>query len=227
VNGPLVSVIVPVYNAEPFLRETLDSIFAMDYEPFEVIAVDDGSTDASAEIARSYPGVRFFQQENRGAGAARNAGGRHAQGEFLAYVDADDLVPANKLSLQVGYLLEHPDVVCVLGRQEWMNPPEGLARDKVFGDLDGIPLMSMVIRSNVLREVGDFAQQRGGDTSDMDMLIRLRERGYRHEVLPEIVLYRRYHGNNLVAGQGRFPVPPALLKDKLDRVRARSRERDG
>jgi glycosyltransferase involved in cell wall biosynthesis len=219
--NPLVSVIVPIYNAEPFLRETVDSVFAMEYEPFEVVAVDDGSTDGSAEIARAYPGLRFFQQENRGAGAARNEGARHARGELFAYVDADDLVPPNKLSLQVGYLLEHPDVHCVLGRQEWMNPPEGLARDKVFGDLDGIPLMSMVIRADVLRAVGEFAEQRGGDTSDMDMLIRLRELGYRHEVLSEIVLYRRYHGSNLVAGQGRFPIPPTLLKSKLDRERAR------
>jgi glycosyltransferase involved in cell wall biosynthesis len=218
--NPLVSVIVPVYNAEPFLRETLDSVFSLDYEPFEVIAVDDGSTDASADILRSEPRVRLLEQPNRGAGAARNEGARHANGDLYAYVDADDLVPPNKLNVQVGYLQEHPDVDCVLGRQEWMNPPEGLARDKVFGDLDGIPLMSMVIRAEVLREVGEFAEQRGGDTSDMDMLIRLRELGYRHEVVPEVVLYRRYHGNNLVAGQGRFPIPAELLKAKLDRQRA-------
>jgi glycosyltransferase involved in cell wall biosynthesis len=224
VKGPLVSVIVPVHDAEPFLRETLDSVFALDYEPFEVIAVDDGSTDGSAEIARFYQGVRLFQQENQGASAARNAGAAQARGELLAYVDADDLVPRNKLSLQVGYLLAHPEVACVLGRQEWMNPPPGLARDKVYGDLDGIPLMSMVIRADVLRELGDFDEEQGGD---MDMLVRLRERGYRHEVLPQIVLHRRYHGRNLVAGRGLSPLPPVSLKAKLDRERARISGGDG
>jgi glycosyltransferase involved in cell wall biosynthesis len=216
-TGPLVSIIIPVYNAEPFLRETLDSVFALDYEPFEVIVVDDGSTDGSAEVARSYPGVRFFEQANSGASGARNTGASHARGEFLAYVDSDDLVPANKLALQVGYMLDHPDVVCVLGRQEWMNPPEGLARDVFFGDLDGIPLMSMVIRSDVLRDVGEFDEDRGGD---MDFLIRLRERGYKHHVLPEIILRRRFHGGNLVAGRGLSPLPPISLKEKLDRERA-------
>jgi alpha-1,6-rhamnosyltransferase len=224
VKGPLVSVILPVYNAEAFLRETLDSIFALDYEPFEVIVVDDGSTDGSAEIVRADRRVRFFEQANQGASAARNTGARHARGELLAYVDSDDLVPENKLSLQVGYLLEHPEVACVLGRQEWMNPPEGLARDVVFGDLDGIPLMSMVIRADVLRELGDFDEEQGGD---MDMLVRLRARGYRHHVLPEIVLHRRYHGGNLVAGRGLSPLPPVSLKAKLDRERAARSGGDG
>jgi alpha-1,6-rhamnosyltransferase len=218
---PLVSVILPVYNAEPFLRETLDSVLAMDYEPFEVVAVDDGSTDGSVEILRSEPRVRLVEQANAGASAARNTGAHHARGALFAYVDADDLVPANKLALQVGYLLEHPDVACVLGRQEWMNPPEGLARDQVFGDLDGIPLMSMVIRADVLRELGDFDEEKGGD---MDMLVRLRERGYSHHVLPEIVLHRRYHGGNLVAGRGLSPLPAISLKEKLDRERARARQ---
>lgn len=216
-RGPLVSVVIPVYNAEAFVAEALDSVFAQDYEPYEVIAVDDGSSDSSAAIVRSYPEVRFFQQENRGASAARNVGVTAASGEFVAFVDADDVVPPNKLSLQVGYLLEHPDIVCVLGRQRWMTLPDGLVADVVWGDPDGIPIMSMVMRTSVLRDVGEYDEDKGGD---LDMLVRLRERGLEFVVLPDIVLDRRYHGGNLVAGRSLSPLPAISLKEKLDRERA-------
>jgi glycosyltransferase involved in cell wall biosynthesis len=221
-RGPLVSIVMPVYNAEPFVRETLDSVFAQDYEPFEVIAVDDGSTDGGAAIVESYAGVTLLRQENQGASAARNNAIAHARGELIAFVDADDVVPPGKLNLQVGYLLEQPEVGATLGRQEWMNPPPGLARDAVWGDLDGIPILSMVVRRSVLDEVGEMDEEKGGD---LDFLVRMRERGIEFVVLPDIVLHRRYHGGNLVAGRGLSPLPAISLKEKLDRERAaRARE---
>jgi alpha-1,6-rhamnosyltransferase len=218
---PLVSVIIPVYNAEAFLARALASVFAQDYEAFEVIVVDDGSTDGSGAVARADPRVRYLRQDNRGPSDARNAGARHAGGELLAYVDADDVVPPHKLRLQAGYLVEHPEVAAVFGRQEWVDPPAGLVRDAVWGDLDGIPLVSMVVRADVVRQVGPFDEERGGD---MDFLVRLREHGFRFAVLPDIVLTRRYHGGNLVAGRGLSPLPPISLKEKLDRERARAQE---
>ena len=223
---PLVSIVMPVYNSEAFVAEALDSALAQDYEPFELIAVDDGSTDRSAAIVQSYPNVHYILQENSGPSAARNVGIEASRGEILAFVDADDVVPANKLSVQVGYLLEHPDAVCVLGRQHWINPPEGLARDPVWGDLDGIPLMSMVVRRSVMLEIGGYAPEVLGPdgryrATDLELLVRLREYGYEHVVLPEIVLHRRHHGGNLVAGHGLGPLPAASLKQKLDRERAR------
>ena len=223
-SNPLVSVVIPVYNAEPFLRATLASVFAQDYEPFEVLVVDDGSSDASGEIARTFPGVRYFRQENRGPSAARNLGVANARGELVANVDADDIIPPHKLTVQVRYLLEHPEIACVLGRQEWIDPPDELARDPVWGDLDGIPLNSMVVRRSALLEVGEFDEEKGGD---LDFLVRLRERGLRHAVIPEIVVYRRYHGDNLVAGRGLSPLPAISLKEKLDRERARAAAKEG
>jgi len=222
VKGPLVSVIVPVYNREQFLGETLDSIFALDYVPFEVMVVDDGSTDGSAEIAQSYPDVHYFRQENRGPGAARNIGIEASRGEFVAFVDSDDVVLPHKLSAQVGYLLDHTDVTATLGRQEWITPPPNAVPDLVWGDLDGITPISIVIRRAALIEVGCFNPALRGP-EDVDLLVRLREGGYRFLVLPEVVLRRRYHGDNLVAGRRETPLPLELLKTKLDRERARDR----
>ena len=220
-SQPLVSVVMPVYNAEPFLAEALDSAFGQDYEPVEVLVVNDGSTDRSGEIARSFPDVRYFEQENRGAGAARNLAITQARGEYVAFIDADDIVPPSKLGLQVGHLEEHPDTAGVLGRQEWMQKPPGAVPDQVYGDLDGIPLLSLVIRRSVLLEIGEFCDP---PHEDMDMMIRLRAAGHKVEVLPEIVLHRRYHGANLFAGQGLGPLRISSLKAKLDAERDRGQQ---
>jgi glycosyltransferase involved in cell wall biosynthesis len=219
VKGPLVSIVVPAHNAERFLREALESLFALDYEPFEVIVVDDGSTDGSVAVANTFPGLRVIEQENRGPAAARNAGLAVAGGEFLAIHDADDFVPPSKLTTQVTHLLEHPQVGCVLGRQRWIDPPATLTRDPIYGELDGIPLPSAVFRTSVLRELGGYDESYRTH-ENMDLLFRMRELGYEVAVVPEIVLFRRYHGDNLSFS----PMPekdPRLrsLKAKLDRSR--------
>lgn len=218
-TGPLVSVVVPVYNVAGFLREALDSLFAQDYEPFEVVVVDDGSTDGSGAIARSYPGVRYLRQENQGPAAARNAGIAAARGEIVAFADADDVQLPTRLSVQVGYLIEHPDTSATLGRQVWITPPPGAVPDVVWGDLDGIPAMTMVARRRTLAELGGFDPRLRGP-EDTDLLIRMREGGHRFVVLPEIVMRRRYHGENLVAGRYDVVAQTALIRAKLERSRA-------
>jgi glycosyltransferase involved in cell wall biosynthesis len=211
---------MPVFNGEQFLAEALTSVFAQDYAPIEVLVVNDGSTDRSGEIARSFPDVHYFEQENQGAGAARNLAVAHATGEYIGFVDADDLVPPLKLTLQVRHLEEHPDIACVFGRQHWMQEPPGAVRDQVWGDLDGIPLVSMVIRRQILLELGEFRPE-VAPHEDMDMVIRLRAAGHKQFVLPDVVLHRRYHGGNVYAGQRLDPIPFSSLKAKLDAERAR------
>jgi glycosyltransferase involved in cell wall biosynthesis len=218
---PLVSVVIPMFDAERFIAETLESVLAQSYRPIEVIAVDDGSTDGTAEVVGAFPEVICIHQENRGPAAARNAGIALAQGEFVATVDADDVVPPHKLDVQVAYLLDNPDVSCVLGRQEWDSPPSWLGRDPVWGDLDGIPLVSMVIRTDVLRGLGGYDETLRGP-EDFDLFVRLREAGHKHVVLPDVVLTRRYHGDNLVAGRDPHDQTVQLLKAKLDRERGQA-----
>ena len=224
-TNPLVTVVVAVHDGERFLRPALESLYAQDYQPFEVVFVDDGSTDGSAEIARSFPGIRYVHQPNQGLAAARNTGLSLAEGEFLAYLDDDDLIPPHKLRRQAEYLVANPDVGCVLGRQEVMfepgfDPPEWLSRDKVFGDLDGVPLVSAMIRTELLRAVGGFDPSYRF-AEDRDLFVRLRERGVRVEVIPEVLLSRRFHGDNM-----NFRLRPEKhpllrsLKAKIDRERA-------
>ena len=225
--GPLVSVITPVYNGERYLREALESLFAQDYTSFESIVVDDGSTDGSAGIAQSFP-VRYHRQENRGAAAARNAGLELASGELVAWLDSDDLLPPDKLGIQVRFLSEHPEIGCVLGRQEIMlegvEAPEWLTRDSVYGDLDGIPLVSAMVRREALQRIGGFDES-FGFAEDRDLFIRMREHDVAIEVLPDILVRRRFHGEN-TNFKRRPEKHPILrsLKGKLDRERAATGE---
>ncbi|HKV36457.1 MAG TPA: glycosyltransferase family A protein, partial [Pyrinomonadaceae bacterium] len=111
----LVSVIIPVFNGERFLREAVQSVLDQGDSSVEIIVVDDGSTDGTETVARSLP-VRYLHQTNQGPAAARNRGIEHAQGSLLAFADADDLWPVNKLELQLPCLLRDPKIDIVLGR---------------------------------------------------------------------------------------------------------------
>jgi glycosyltransferase involved in cell wall biosynthesis len=220
-NEQLVSVVVASYNGERFLAETLESVFAQDYDLFEVVFVDDGSVDGTAEIARSFP-LRYLYQENQGLPAARNAGVAVAAGDLIAFVDDDDLLPPNKLSVQARYLSEHQEVGCVLGRSEWIvedgvEPPK-LERDPIFDELGGIQLVSAMIRRQAFEEVGGF-DATYLYAEDRDLFVRLREHGVGIAVLPDLVLHKRLHGANMTMNKPESHPLLRSLKEKLDRGR--------
>jgi glycosyltransferase involved in cell wall biosynthesis len=114
---PLVSVVMPVFNAAPYLREAIDSVLTQDYPALEMIVVDDGSTDGSTEILRSYGDrIRVLAQERRGPAAARNIGVRQARGDYIAFHDADDFWMPHKLTEQVALMREAPQFAIVFGQ---------------------------------------------------------------------------------------------------------------
>jgi glycosyltransferase involved in cell wall biosynthesis len=114
-SGPLVSVIIPVYNAEKFIGETLDSVFAQTWTNKEVIVVNDGSTDnTSALLAQlHHPQLTIINQQNGGASKAKQMGLERAAGDFIQYLDADDLLAPRKIELQIGPLLENPQKIAI------------------------------------------------------------------------------------------------------------------
>jgi glycosyltransferase involved in cell wall biosynthesis len=218
---PLVSVIMAAFQAEEFLEDAISSVLAQDYAPFEVVVCDDGSTDRTPEILAAHSELRTVRQPNSGAAAARNAAVAASSGELLAIFDADDLWPPTRLTVQADYLVQHPEVGCVLGRQEWIDPPPWLTRDAVYGELDGIPLLSAMLRRSAFDAIGGFDES-FTHSEDMDLLFRLRERGISIEVLPNVVMFRRFHGANLTGSAP--PTSPLLrsLRQKLERERAAS-----
>src|ERR1700761_7775050 len=111
---PLVSVIIPVFNSERYLAETVSSVLNQTYKNIELILVDDGSEDGSLALAHTFESehVKIFHQPNNGASSARNKGLAQAKGEYIQYLDADDLLSANKIEQQVIVLQKNPGYIC-------------------------------------------------------------------------------------------------------------------
>ena len=126
---PTVSVVIPTYNHRDLVLATMDSVFAQTFLDYEVIVVVDGSPDDSAALLEPLAEsgqIRLFVQENRGQAHARNAGWRRARGEFVAFLDDDDLWPPDRLEWQVDALRKHPDVDLVYGDFAYLGSDETL-----------------------------------------------------------------------------------------------------
>ena len=121
--SPKVSVIIPTYNRLPMLKEAVNSVLAQDFEDFELIVVDDGSTDGTAEEIKQYGGrVKLLQHsENRGVSAARNRGILHAKGKYIAFLDSDDLWVKGKTRIQVAFLDENPHYPLCYTDEIWIR----------------------------------------------------------------------------------------------------------
>jgi glycosyltransferase involved in cell wall biosynthesis len=126
-NQPLVSVLIPLYNKADYLEETLQSVLNQTYPNIEIIIVDDGSTDGSLDIAKKYLSehVRVFEQKKKGACAARNKAFELSKGDFIQYLDADDLLDKNKIDIQVKILSNNPDCLVIGHGYELYEPSNG------------------------------------------------------------------------------------------------------
>jgi glycosyltransferase involved in cell wall biosynthesis len=228
-SPPLVSCIVPVFNGERYLREALDSILGQTHRALEIIVVDDGSTDGTAAIVAGYrESVRYRWQPNAGPATARNTGIRAAIGEFIAFLDADDLWHPKKLATQLDGLAERPELgACVTHIQNFWAPE--LSREaEHFRDhpraqaMPGYSSVTLLARREVFDRVGlfDTTLKHGDDT---EWFFRASERGVSVDVVPEVLVYRRLHERS----RSRRWAPRSrdeyigLLKARLDRRRAR------
>jgi len=157
---PIVSVVVPFLNAAGFLHQAIQSVVSQSYDHWELLLVDDGSTDESGHIAKSWVGnhparMQYLQHANhanRGASAARNLGIRHAFGDLVAFLDADDVWLPEKLERQVSLLTAHPDAGMIYGRTEywhsWTGKHEDQGRDSIPSH--GIPVDTPVTPPSLL-----------------------------------------------------------------------------
>ncbi len=209
---PLVSVVIPVFNSEEFLRQAVDSVLAQRYRPLQVIAVDDGSTDKSLAILQSYgEQIEVFRQPNAGSAVARNKGIEESNGEFIAFLDADDVWHPDKTSIQIAHLTEHPDAGVVYanllktadaGGQEidrFLLQPidEAIEIDPtgsgwLYTDLireSGPHTSSVIIRRSLIEKIGMFDRQfRKGQ--DYDYWIRASRETEFHQLTPRLSVYR-------------------------------------
>jgi glycosyltransferase involved in cell wall biosynthesis len=212
--GALVSVVIPVFNGERFLREAVQSVLDQKYSPLEIIIVDDGSTDATETVARSFSEtVRYLRQTNQGPAAARNRGIEHARGDLIAFLDADDVWPEGKLELQLPYLINDRTIDIVMGRIQ-----TGEFAEPVFS----VNLGSAIIRKYVFERVG-FLDESMRYSEDVDWFMRAREGGAAIKTVEAVTLIYRQHDENMTRGKSASELNVLkALKRSLDRRRERT-----
>lgn len=224
-NRPLVSVVIGAYNAERYLAEAIDSVLRQTYRPIELVVVDDGSDDRTADVARSYGDrVRYRHQRNAGNGAARNTGVQASTGGLLAFLDADDRFTPEKLDLQ-WQALASDEIEAVFGHvREFVSPEltdeeRGRVRPPAPAPLPWTAPNLMLIRRASFLRVGPFSESlRVGVT--VDWFARATEAGLRTTMLSQVVLERRLHtqNNGLRERESRAQYAH-VLKAALDRRR--------
>lgn len=185
---PLISVVVPAYNAARFLAETLQSVLAQTYQNWELLIINDGSTDNTAEIAEQYRQhdrrIRLYSQPNQGVSAARNLGVELAQGELIAFLDADDRWLPEKLATHVGHLAANPSIGVSFAKVRYLRAngtPTSLIATASLVDIqswDFIYANPTITTSNVVIRKEIFQQLRGFDptmsySEDMDLFFRI------------------------------------------------------
>lgn len=198
--APTISVIIPVYNAEPWLAETIESVLGQTRPPQQVIVVDDGSTDQSATVARRYARyIQLEQQPNTGCAHARNRGVALAQGDLLAFLDADDCWLPEKLALQLAAFAEAPTIEAVFGQIEQRYTAEIAEQHRVAFHTnvqEGYSLDTLLIRRLAFQRIGGF-DPTFPLVNGIDWLWRARRLGFHAQILPQVVAWRRIHGENM------------------------------
>lgn len=212
---PLVSVIVPLYNCAAYLPQALNSVFDQEYPALEVMAVDDCSTDQTLDIVKSYGDkIKLIRQEkNGGAGAARNRAMAAAQGEYIAFLDGDDVWLPGKLKRQIEFLETHPEFDVVYGDfYKWLpdeqgifHPPEDLHLEESMGldeRLSGgiypemlmdsyVWIVTAVMRRSVMGRIGVFREElRKGE--DYEFWLRASRTCRMAKLLGQLALYRQH-----------------------------------
>ncbi len=221
---PLVSVIIPVFNGERFINNAVDNVLSQNYNPLEIIIVNDGSTDRTEEIVNQIPvDIRYFKQENDGPASARNRGIRDASGDFIVFLDVDDLWPENNLKLLVDEMLSEPDAEVIRGYAQLMEYNAGTGEYDLAGNpKEAFPdyIGAAIYRKSVFRKVGLF------DTTllfgeDRDWFNRTNELHVNVKRLEDVTLLVRRHGKNMTHGKNLVELNALkVFKKAIDRKRA-------
>ncbi len=215
IDNPLVSIVLCCHNRRDYLRTTLESVLAQNYSPIELIVMDDGSTDGSEQVVREVaPLARYFYQESQGIAVARSNASAVAAGDFIAYQDDDDLMPAGRITTLMGLLRDNPEAVLATGDYELIDaeservghrwlPLEGADEGTVQVIEDGQlailwPKVPAVPHTTLFRKsdgdrVGWFDHDFRYACSDADFLARLGQLGPVVYVREIVSLYRRGH----------------------------------
>lgn len=202
-----ISVVIPVFNGELFLRKALESVAAQSSLPYEIIVVDDGSTDGTKDVVTTFSSaipVSYHHQQNQGAGAARNRGVSVARGDWIAFLDADDTWKPHKLATQVEYLQTHPEAQFVYSKttvtDEGGKPVNSIPQPAsleplIFGDRPFARPSTVLVRKDLLDVVGGFCS-RLKIYEDLELFARIDRLAALHFIPAELTTYRLHRSQS-------------------------------
>lgn len=228
---PLVSVVMPAYNAARWIAQSIESVLAQSYGSWELIVVDDGSTDATPAVVSNYSEyVHYVRQQNQGAPAARNRGIREARGDYFLFLDADDLLTPNALEVLTAFLETHPEIDVAYGdgflidengtpfqslHDYRIRVSESYLEQFVISAYIGYLGVILFRRSALTHLDGPFDEELFA-VEDWDLLIRVAAAGCKFANVPEVIGYYRIHGSNTSS-----PYSPAAQRRQKALIQAR------
>ena len=214
----LVSIITPVFNAFPFISQTIDSVLNQTYQHWELILVDDGSTDGSYKKIEPYltdSRIKYIHQANQGQGKARNTGIKASKGDFIAFLDSDDLWVPEKLDLQISLLIEQDidlvysnafiinsdgirsDIVMKTGSLEGIQAESDLLKNLIRGSIF-VPILTVMLkRESIISLMGFDESPELRNAEDFDLWIRMASQGSKFLFEDRCLSYYRIHRSNL------------------------------
>jgi glycosyltransferase involved in cell wall biosynthesis len=221
---PFLTVIIPAYNREQYLGEAIRSALEQTRPPDEIIVVDDGSTDSTVAVAKSFGGVvRCLSQQNGGVASARNHGVEASSGELLAFLDSDDMWFPQKLEWQLRHLDSHPETDMVFGHMQSYISPElesTYHRSIDTTIIPGVSACTLLIRKDTFLKIGPF-DLKERETEFIEWFSRAQDLGCASYVCPELVSRRRVHLSNTVLDRVKMnSLYARVIKTILDRRRA-------
>jgi GT2 family glycosyltransferase len=225
ISAPAVSVVVPCYNLGRYLHEAVESVLAQKLDGFEILVVDDGSTDEYTQLLLDHfdrPGTKIIRQSNQGVAAARNNGIRASAGRYICCLDPDDRLRPGFLAKAIAVLDRHDDVGLVSGSIAEFDEREQIFRRKACALRDLLtenPIVEpAVFRRQAWEKVGGYHSGfSASGIEDWDLWLSILEAGYRAEVLPDIVWDYRIHADQMSTGMNRPETWGKILRELASR----------
>ena len=218
-NNPKISVIIPVYNGEIFLEDTIKSVLNQNYDNWECIVVDDGSIDGSAAIAKKHEQIIYLHREHKNVAAARNLGIQKASGEYLAFLDADDIWDTHKLETQINYMEESPEIDYSITKHSLFlteglkDIPQWVRTNHLQEETLAYIPSSLIVRKSAFEIVGYFDESYQ-ISDDSDWFLRARDAGIKLGIIDKNLLHKRVHSQCLMSQTG------VIKKELMKSIRA-------
>lgn len=197
---PLVSVIIPVFNGEKYIKQTLESVINQTYKNLEIIVVDDGSIDATADIVKSFSNIKYIYQENTGPARARNVGVENSSGEYLAFLDQDDQWVPEKINTQMQAFAENEKLDYTIAYQQILlkdncKKPHWLKAEFLEQPVLGFLPGTLLVKRSAFFNIGAFTEKYV-NASDADWFYKAADFGLILEIIPKTLLLRFIHDSN-------------------------------